>query len=504
MKTKILTNKTSDLQTAADLIRSGQTVVFPTETVYGIGADAKDPAAVKKIFEAKGRPSDNPLIVHVSDKSQIFDIAAEIPEDAKKLIDAFMPGPITVILKKRPDIPSEVTAGLDTVGIRMPSNITAAEFLRLCGRPVAAPSANLSGKPSPTRFEHCVEDMDGRAAAIIDGGPCDVGIESTVIDMSGEPIIYRPGCVSRAQIEQTLGKKVSLAASLKDGERPRSPGLKYKHYSPKAKVVIIKGTLDEAANCVNSQTRPTGVILFDEILKEIKPKLKEGVICLSLGGINKPGEAAAALFAALRRMDELGAEIVFAPEIPDTDKWAGVRNRLYRAAGNEVREASEFAESGRSGAETPIKSVLFVCSGNTCRSPMAEGLFNYYAKERGMSVSAKSAGLFVFPGSKVSENSVKALAELDIDISGHEPTQLDLDLIGGADLILAMSGSHKSAICAAAPEADGKTFTLKEYSGGVGEIYDPFGGGIEIYKSCMIEIKDCVKKVIARLDDHEN
>ncbi len=496
MQTKLLTNNTTDLQTAAELIRSGQTVVFPTETVYGIGADAKNPGAVKKIFEAKGRPADNPLIVHVSEKSQIAEIAAEITEDAQKLIDAFMPGPITVILKKRADVPNEVTAGLDTVGIRMPSNKTASEFLRLCGCPVAAPSANLSGKPSPTAFEHCVEDMSGRTAAIIDGGPCDVGIESTVIDMSGEPVIYRPGMISRAQIEEVLGKKVRAAESVKDGEKPRSPGLKYKHYSPKGRVVIIRGSLDEAADCVNSQTKPTGVILFDEILKEIKPKLKDGVRCVSLGGINKPDEAAAALFAALRKMDELGAEIIFAPEIPDTDKWAGVRNRLYRAAGGKVYNAAEFAGDGN---KKEIKTVLFVCTGNTCRSPMAEGIFNHAAKERGLNITAGSAGLFVAPGSEVSENSVKAAAEIGVDISGHRPTRITSELIERSDLILTMSSGHKMMI-ASMPEAKGKTFTLCDYAGGRGEISDPFGGSLEVYEKCMREIKVKIDKIIKRLE----
>ena len=499
MNTKLLTSNNNDLKTAADIIRSGGTVVFPTETVYGIGADALKPEAVKKIFEAKGRPADNPLIVHVWNKEQINDIAAEIPAGAKLLIDKFMPGPLTVILKRRPEIPDVVTAGLNTVGIRMPENKIAARFLELANCPVAAPSANLSGKPSPTRYEHCVDDMNGRVGAIIDGGDCNIGIESTVIDMSGDPVIYRPGDVSREQIEKVLGAEVKVAVSVQEGEKPKSPGLKYKHYSPNGRVVVLRGGLDDVINCINSQSEKCGVILFDEILKEIESKLKEGVHCVSLGGIDKPEEAATELFAALRDMDKFGAEIIFAPEIPDSDKWAGVRNRLYRAAGNEVYDAAEFASHAVDSDANERQCILFVCTGNTCRSPMAEGLFNCLAKESGLNYTAKSAGLFVMPGSKVSQNSVTAMAEEGIDISGHIPAQINLDLINESDLILTMSESHKQAIQTVAPKAT--VCTLSEYAGEESDISDPFGGSEQVYRECGAQIKDRIEKIIKRLQD---
>lgn len=347
IKTKLFTGSEADLLEAAALIRAGETVVFPTETVYGIGADAQNPEAVKKIFRAKGRPSDNPLIVHISDKSQILKAAAEIPESAEVLIDRFMPGPITIILKKNPSIPNEVTGGLDTVGIRMPRNRIGSEFLRLCGCPVAAPSANLSGKPSPTRVEHCIDDMDGRTAGIIDGGPCEVGIESTIIDMTGPPVIYRPGRISRGEIEDALGREVSVAGALKEGEAPKSPGLKYRHYSPKAEVVILRGSardMGRAASAAFSRGVPCGIIAFDEIIADLGPT--DGIPCISLGSRSNPQSAASALFAALRRMDDLGLEVIFAPEIPDTDPWSGVKNRLYRAAAGKVTDSADVI-SGR-------------------------------------------------------------------------------------------------------------------------------------------------------------
>ncbi len=332
MKTILLSGNENDLKTAAQIIRSGGTVIFPTETVYGLGADARNMGAVNKIFAAKGRPADNPLIVHISGKDQIYDIADEVPRGAKTLIDRFMPGPITVILKRKPEIPDVVTAGLNTVGIRMPENRTAARLIELAGCPIAAPSANLSGKPSPTRFEHCVDDMNGRVDAIIDGGSCGVGIESTVIDMSGKPVIYRPGKISRTEIEKALGAPVAVAAELKEDEKPKSPGLKYRHYAPKGRVILVEPDPDVILAKLEQYGEKCGIIMFDEVLYELEPKLDPQISMASLGCGDIPEDAAARLFAALRKMDKCGAEIIIAPVLPDTDEWSGVRNRLYRAA----------------------------------------------------------------------------------------------------------------------------------------------------------------------------
>ncbi len=312
MKTELLSNSKDDIKRAASIIRSGGTVVFPTETVYGLGANALDGTAVSKIFKAKGRPGDNPLIVHIHNIAQADEVGADISKDAKKLMERFWPGPLTVIVKRKPCVPDQVTAGLDTVGIRMPSNETAAELLKEAGCPVAAPSANLSGKPSPTRFSHCVDDMNGRVDAIIDGGSCKVGVESTVIDMSGEPVIYRPGDITAAQIEEVLGKKVKVAAEA-GADKPKSPGLKYKHYSPEAQVIVLHGTVDEAAERINGDNRKRGVILFDEMIEPLKDKLNGEVKIISLACDGSPKSAAANLFAALREMDGAGVQVIFAP-----------------------------------------------------------------------------------------------------------------------------------------------------------------------------------------------
>lgn len=237
MKTKYLQFNTKDLALAGRLIRQGELVAFPTETVYGLGANALDEQAVKNIFLAKGRPSDNPLIAHVWDKSQIYEIASEISADAQKVIDRFMPGSITIVLPKKDVISGVVTAGLNTVAVRMPRSTEAREFLRYANVPVAAPSANLSGRPSPTTWQRVQEDMDGKIAAILCGEACDVGIESTVLDLSREePIILRPGAVSAKHIQEALNKPVQILTD--PTSKVNSPGVRYKHYAPKVPMVL--------------------------------------------------------------------------------------------------------------------------------------------------------------------------------------------------------------------------------------------------------------------------
>lgn len=239
MKTVLAQYNKQAVYDAAEYIRQGEVVAFPTETVYGLGADAYNQAAVAKIFSAKGRPSDNPLIVHFADKSEIGAAVTEIPGDALKLMDAFMPGALTLVLKKNKRVPDNVTCGLDTVAVRVPDSEIAREFIRACGCPVAAPSANLSGRPSPTKASHVFEDMDGRIPYIIDGGETKIGLESTVLDCSGDKVrLLRPGGVAKREIEKVLGYKLIEGHS---DEKPLSPGMKYKHYSPKSEVLLFAG-----------------------------------------------------------------------------------------------------------------------------------------------------------------------------------------------------------------------------------------------------------------------
>lgn len=324
---------------AGNIIKNGGLAAFPTETVYGLGASALDGGAVKKIYAAKGRPSDNPLIIHVCSREQIFEYTRDVSDTAKKLIDAFMPGPFTVILKKKSVIPDEVTAKMDTVAVRFPENKIACALINAAGVPIAAPSANLSGKPSPTEAKHVIHDMRGRIECIIDGGSCDVGVESTIVDASGEiPVLLRPGGVTYDMLKSVVPETVIDAHVLKSvaaDEQPKCPGMKYKHYAPDADVTVVEGEKDAVQKkirellCENRNT-VTGVLTMYE-------SAYDDAVIISAGKTNR--EYAKNLFAALRKFDDLGVKVVFA-EFCDRDGYGlAVKNRLYKSAGNKVIHA---------------------------------------------------------------------------------------------------------------------------------------------------------------------
>lgn len=322
------------IKKAASLVKQGGIVVFPTETVYGLGANAYDKDSVAKIFEAKGRPSDNPLIVHIADLEDIFLAAREVSESAKLLIKAFMPGPISIILKKNYRLADNVTAGLDTVAVRCPSSAQARDFIKECACPIAAPSANISGKPSPTRGEHVVFDMNGRADAILIGDDCLVGLESTVVDMSGEaPAILRPGAVTKEMIEDVLGMKVTSAYKEELKDAPKAPGMKYTHYKPKASVVCVYGELDKVCEYITKRIDASDTdkdkiacIAFDEA------EIPNAEHIFSLGSISTPECAAANLFASLRSCDTYGIELAFAMGLEYGGIADAYNNRLNKAS----------------------------------------------------------------------------------------------------------------------------------------------------------------------------
>lgn len=472
METRIFNSSLESLKEAAELIEKGHTVIFPTETVYGLGANALSEEAVMGIYAAKGRPSDNPLIVHIAKIDDVYYLASEVTGDAKKLMDRFWPGPLTIILKKKPCVPDVVSAGLDTVGIRMPENETAREFIRECKLPIAAPSANISGKPSPTTFEHVFEDMNGRVSGIIKGEDCGVGVESTVIDMSGGvPTVLRPGGISVEQLSEVLGE-VKISSELKDDGIPKAPGMKYKHYSPKAQVYIVSGSVDDVSSFVNKRStmKRVAVMAFDG-MEEI---FNDGVEFLSLGSRNNPQDSAKKLFACLREGDRRGAEEIYAPEIPDDGLWRAVKNRLYKAASGRILDAKK------------LKSILFVCTGNTCRSPMAEGIFNSLGKN----AVAASAGLFAENGACASENAITAAAELGADIKNHAAKQLTAQMIDGADLVLTMTKAHKMSL----PGIE-KVKTLAELVGEDADVCDPYGGDVDEYRRCAAQIKKLIEMI---------
>lgn len=320
---------------AAALLAAGGLVAFPTETVYGLGANALDPEAVAKIYQAKGRPSDNPLIVHIARASNIGELTPMLSPQIIRIIDNFWPGPLTVVLKKKPNVPDITTGGLDTVAIRMPDDPIALELIKKAGCPVAAPSANISGRPSPTKGEHVVTDLDGKIDAILIGNDCRVGIESTVLDLSGDvPTILRPGIITAENIEAVTGSKVEMDPALfvnrprdvSDGGEdfvPKAPGMKYKHYAPKADMTVIEGQQDRVKSEI-------------ERLKGLNEKLglKVGVILFEEQAFI---EAAHEFFAKLRDFDEEGVDLILAGALSEKDGVGfAVMNRMLKSAGYHI------------------------------------------------------------------------------------------------------------------------------------------------------------------------
>ncbi len=328
-----LKEKEKAIYEASQAIKSGELVIFPTETVYGIGADGLNYEAVSNIYKAKGRPSDNPLILHVCDLDMVRDVTDCDLGVLEKLAKAFWPGPFTAVLKKSEKVPLITTGGLDTVAVRIPDNDIAVELIRKSGTPIAAPSANISGKPSPTKPEHVIHDMSGKVKIILCGDKCRVGIESTIIDLTNEePMILRPGIISATQISKVIGRTVAMdaAASIKNREsendvNPKAPGMKYKHYAPSAQMIILRGKRSDVEREITeikkqreSQGEKVGVILFEE---------------------NDFKNAARELFSKLRKMDDDGVDLILAGALDEKDEIGfAVMNRMLKSAGYNVRE----------------------------------------------------------------------------------------------------------------------------------------------------------------------
>jgi L-threonylcarbamoyladenylate synthase len=334
------------LKVAAEAIKEGKIVAFPTETVYGLGANALNSVAVERIFEAKGRPSDNPLIVHIADKEKVYELTESIPEKAVALMDKLWPGPLTLVFIKSSIIPSIITAGLNTVAVRMPEHPVARELIRLSAIPVAAPSANVSGKPSTTTAQHVLQDLDGKIEVVVDAGSSRVGLESTVLDMTVEPpMLLRPGGVTPEQIEEIIGHieiDKTILERLSIDNVPKCPGMKYKHYSPKAHVTLVRSEnidnqvkkIFDLAKNKSDEGRKVGVCATDQTISRY-----EGFKVISMGNRDKPETIAANLFSILREFDDMGIEVILSETVDEGGVGLAIMNRMIKAAGYNIIQA---------------------------------------------------------------------------------------------------------------------------------------------------------------------
>lgn len=328
------------IKKAADALKKGKLVVFPTETVYGLGADGRKEKTIKKIFKAKGRPADNPLILHIGRKEQVEDLAAEIPQAAKDCMIMFWPGPLTIIFKKKPTVPDSVTAGLDTVAVRMPSHPIAEAILKEANIPVAAPSANLSGRPSPTKSAHVEEDLMGKVDLIVDGGSTDVGIESTVLDVTVDPpMILRPGGVTLEELRVLLDDVImdETLIEANSDKIPKSPGQKYKHYAPKAECILFVGNLTNVAKEVNRRIQANPQKKVAVMATEETKDLYEGAyLLLNMGPRSDLRQVAHNIFDQLRYCDEQEVDLICVEGFEMMGMGASIMNRLLKASGGKV------------------------------------------------------------------------------------------------------------------------------------------------------------------------
>lgn len=332
------------IHAAGQVIRQGGLVAFPTETVYGLGADALNPQASRRIYEAKGRPSDNPLIIHISNMEDLKKITKNVPEPAGKLAEKFWPGPLTMIFEKSGIVPLETTGGLATVAVRMPNHPVALGLIASSGGFIAAPSANTSGKPSPTRAEHVAEDMTGRIPLILDGGPVGIGIESTIVDFTeGTPMILRPGYITAEMIQEVIGEiRTDPGLTARDAKaRPKAPGMKYRHYAPKADLVLVEGSREKVQEKINKlakkaeeEGKSVGIIATEET----KAGYGHGAV-KSIGTRTDADSIARHLYGVLREFDQLDVEIIYSESFPASGIGQAIKNRMQKAAGHQVIEA---------------------------------------------------------------------------------------------------------------------------------------------------------------------
>ncbi len=476
-----------DLRLPGQALARGAIVAFPTETVYGLGASAFLPEAVSEIFRLKGRPADNPLIVHLLSADWLDQVAETVPDLFWLLYEAFSPGPLTFVMPRRSEVPDIVTSGLHTVAVRFPSQQAARALLQAAGVPVVAPSANLSGRPSPTRARHVLDDFAGRIPYVIDDGPCEVGLESTVLDLTADPPrILRPGKITARQIREKTGIEVEgWPDSIAEDQlvHPSSPGMKYRHYAPGARVTIVlpeQGqSIEEAFSArLENSLQPAGLFLSEASWEQIRGNLPVMKVYTYQGERGRAG-AMHSLFDALRTLDEMGV-------------------REIMAEGFEGEEASAYMDRLTKAAVEPRqhRRALFVCEGNTCRSPMAEAIFN--DRFAGSGTRASSAGLSVIAGQVMAVQATEALAEWGIELANRPSRQIRARMVREADLIVTMTESQRARLRHFFPDVEARIYAMSDFLEGI-EVSDPYGQAIHAYRRVRDQLGSAMQKIFDRL-----
>lgn len=483
--------KQDALDECAEIIKHGGLVAFPTETVYGLGGNALDADVSKKIYAAKGRPSDNPLIVHICDMNGLY-MVAEVTDAAIKLADRFWPGPLTMILRKKSVLPDETTGGLDTVAVRMPSDKAALRLIEAAGVPIAAPSANVSGKPSPTAAEHVLRDLDGKIDAVIDGGTTVIGLESTIIDLSSDiPALLRPGYITTEMIKDIVGdidRDPTLDEGVSEGMRPKAPGMMYRHYAPSGEMAIVSGDTGKVIEKINELVRKHNPEETAVITTEENKDAYSGCRVVCMGERQDECSVARQLYSVLRSMDEYNIKYIYAESFEGDNLGDAIMNRLLKAAGHNVIHVEGRYQSMK------YDKVIFVGEDNTCRSPMAETIFRYAFGDESIGCEVVSRGLVVLFEEPYNQKAEMILYNHGMETASKSAVQLDACELEGRVLVLTMTFPEKLKIIEDYG-FEGDVYTLKEYIGNDDELLDPYGEEIDIYEACFQDMYAAIEEV---------
>ncbi|XCP85457.1 L-threonylcarbamoyladenylate synthase [Roseburia hominis] len=485
------------IEEAGTILKQGGLVAFPTETVYGLGANALNEEAAKKTYAAKGRPSDNPLIVHIARTSDLEEIVEEIPPQAFGLAEVFWPGPLTMIFRKSACVPYGTTGGLDTVAVRMPDDEIARELILAGGGYISAPSANTSGRPSPTAAQHVEEDLEGKIEMILDGGSVEIGVESTIVDMTvTPPMILRPGAVTKEMLEEIVGEvAVDITLLSEDStQAPKAPGMKYRHYAPKAEMILVEGEPREAVKAIKQiayeQVRmgeKVGIIATNESVGSYTA----GVV-KSIGSRENERTVARSLYRVLREFDEENVRYIYSEVFPEVGIGTAVMNRLGKAAGHKTIRAEAIT------CLQKYHRIVFVSNSDNCRAPIAAALMERQPLLQEFQITSR--GMVVLFPEPLSPRAEELLASRQIVLEGYEAVAFSDDILNEDTLVLTMEQAQKQKILGEYPKFK-EVYTLGEFTGSGDEVPQVYGQPQEEYDRMFMLIEENVRKLADQLNE---
>ena len=484
------------IEQAGAILQAGGLVTFPTETVYGLGANALDEEAARKTYAAKGRPSDNPLIVHIARMEDLEGIVTEVPEDAKRIAQRFWPGPLTMIFNKNERVPLGTTGGHDTVAVRMPDDEIARRVILAGGGYISAPSANTSGRPSPTSAQHVAEDLDGKIDMIIDGGNVEIGVESTILDMTViPPMILRPGAITAQMLSEVIGTVVVDEALISENsdKAPKAPGMKYRHYAPKAEMVIVQGSPEETVKAIKQLAfaqkragKKVGIIATSESAS----RYTNGII-KTIGSREIEKTVARNLYRILREFDSEDVDYIYSEAFSEDGIGTAVMNRLGKAAGHKVIEAEEITKLQK------YRKIIFLSESGNCRAPIAAELLKKQMLKQEYEILAR--GMVVLFSEPMNPRAAELLKSRGIEVADFETQGFAGEALEEDTLILTMTDAMKQKVRNEYTELE-NLYTLCEFVGEVGEIPNVYGQPQEIYEEMFASIHNYVCRLSAILN----